>query len=502
MSFITYKQADSRWGKKNYNGSSTMATAGCGPSACAMIAYAIDGKTTPLDTMRYMQKHGYAIRNQGTSWYGIKPCLEAFGLKDVRWVNDISDAFSLMAKGYVGLFLFVDGTRGGIRWTSSGHFIAVTDYKVKNGKHYIYTRDSGNRDHTGWYCYETQMKGLIRNIWLGYIEDGIVAIKKPTGKYSGTVPKPTIKKRNKGEKVKNLQLFLNWYGKFGLKVDGKCGDITVKAIKVFQKTEGLKVDGEYGEKSYSKAKTYEKAKIAPPKPTPKPKPAKKPYQGIFPALPPKTAKLAVEYAYAYGTKLSVYKYEGGKPKEAYKKGLNKAYPNRKRWKYAKSRAGASCDVFAGTVLKNSGYKSAPHQMSKMVSWCRKNLKKVDKIQNGDIGTRTNHVEIFLDLKGRKYVANAHYQNHGGTYGIIEKVGSYTAIWRPDCPSVLEKGDKFTSVIHLQRFLNWYGNYGIKEDYIYGNKTVKAVEDFQKKEGLSVTGIFTAKDLEAAKKVRK
>ena len=33
MGYITYKQADSRWGSKNYNGSSTMAQAGCGAAA-------------------------------------------------------------------------------------------------------------------------------------------------------------------------------------------------------------------------------------------------------------------------------------------------------------------------------------------------------------------------------------------------------------------------------------------------------------------------------------
>lgn len=500
MSFITYKQADTRWGKKNYNGSSTMATAGCGPSACAMIAYAIDGKTTPLDTMRYMQKHGYAIRNQGTSWSGIKPCLEAFGLKDVRWINNMTDVFSLMAKGYVGLFLFVDGSRGGITWTTSGHFVAVTDYKVKNGKHYIYTRDSGNRDHTGWYCYETQMRGLIRNVWLGYIEDGIMAIKKPTGKYTGSIPTTNIKKGSRGKAVKSLQLFLNWYGRFGLKTDGECGSKTVKAIKVFQKTEGLKADGYYGAKSQAKAKKY-KATLPPPKP-PEPADGPQSYAGTFPVLPPKTAKIAVECAYAYGTKLSRYKYKGGKPKDAYKKRLNQAYPKRSHWKYAQSRAGASCDVFAGTVLKCAGYKSAPHTMSTMVAWCKKHLKKVSKMQNGDVLTRTNHVMIVVDVKGKKRVANAHFLDHGGTYGIIQAVGKHTHIWRPSGVSYFSKGDTFTDVKKLKKYLNWYGDYGLNVNYDFDTPTENAVKDFQAKEGLPVTGEFGAEELKAAKAVTK
>lgn len=175
MAFITYKQYDSRWGNKNYNGSSTMAQGGCGPTACAMILYGVDGKTTPLDTMKYMQTHGdsthkkFALYGQGTAWNGITQCLKDGGLKDVQVVTSMSKAFELLSEGYVGLFRFQPGSRGGVTWTTEGHYIAVTGYKVKNGKHYLYTRDSGSRNHTGWYCYETTMKGLLSDpaIWLG-----------------------------------------------------------------------------------------------------------------------------------------------------------------------------------------------------------------------------------------------------------------------------------------------------------------------------------------------
>lgn len=188
MGFITYKQYDSRWGNKNYNGSSTMSQGGCGPTACAMIIYGIDGKTTPLDTMKYMQTHGdsthkkFALYGQGTAWNGITQCLKNGGLKDVQVVTSMSKAFDLMSKGYVGVLRFQPGTRGGVTWTTAGHYIAVTDYKVSNGKHYFYTRDSGGRNHTGWYCYETTMKGLLDDpaIWLGHIGD---VPKKPSYKH-------------------------------------------------------------------------------------------------------------------------------------------------------------------------------------------------------------------------------------------------------------------------------------------------------------------------------
>ena len=68
MSFGTYRQYDSRWGRKNYNGSSSYATAGCGPTSCANILHAINPKITPVTTGNFMKSHGYAIRNNGTAW--------------------------------------------------------------------------------------------------------------------------------------------------------------------------------------------------------------------------------------------------------------------------------------------------------------------------------------------------------------------------------------------------------------------------------------------------
>lgn len=47
------------------------------------------------------------------------------------------------------------------------------------------------------------------------------------------------------------------------------------------------------------------------------------------------------------------KYHGGKPTPAYKAALERAYPNRSGWGQP-SKDGASCDVFVGTVLVDSG----------------------------------------------------------------------------------------------------------------------------------------------------
>ena len=78
---------------------------------------------------------------------------------------------------------------------------------------------------------------------------------KPTGKYTGVIPVPTLKYGSEGIAVKNLQSFLNWYG-CKLTVDGEFGSATEEAVRLFQKSEGISSDGIYGKNSYAKASAY------------------------------------------------------------------------------------------------------------------------------------------------------------------------------------------------------------------------------------------------------
>ena len=525
MSYITYKQADSRWGRKNYNGSSTMATAGCGPTSCAMIAYGIDGKTTPLDTMKYMQKHGFAIRNNGTAWSGIPSCLRACGLTDVQEVTTMTKCWELMKKGYVGIFLFRNGTRNGIKWTSSGHYIAVTDYKYQNKKHYIYTRDSGGRNHTGWYCYETQMKGLIPKIWLGYnVVDKPVT--KPTGKYTGNIPKPTLKKGSTGDQVKYWQSFLNWYCKCSLVVDGKYGSATEVQTKRFQKTEKISPDGIFGKQSYNKAMVYKAtaskpttpAKPVQTKPAATPVKTKSKYTGAFPDLVvhsgQKIAYTGIALAYPKGTSKSKYTYGKGKATDAFTKAINKVYPKRSSWS-KQCQAGASCDVGAGTVIRYSGIdpdiprglqEQIPH-LKKSMRFKKTSLTKTSQMAAGDVGVyigKSKGAHIWIGI-GNKQIVEA---NHTAKYFLHVDTDNYTnsnkktwGIYRANIASPIKKGDKGTEVTKLQKFLIWFG-LPIKADGDFGTLTESAVETFQSKMGLKVDGIFGNGSLNAAKTVER
>lgn len=168
-----FKQYDSRWGSLPYpSGDDTVSNSGCGCVSCTdLIVYNPKyAKYTPKQVRKYMVGEGYAVKGKGTSWYGIKPTLEHYGLK-VKWPDTMTELFSLLDKGTYncGILLMKAGTRGGVTWTSIGHFIAYTDYKVKNGKHYFKVKDPGPRDNDGWFCYETTMRGLVRNCWCAYV---------------------------------------------------------------------------------------------------------------------------------------------------------------------------------------------------------------------------------------------------------------------------------------------------------------------------------------------
>ena len=55
---------------------------------------------------------------------------------------------------------------------------------------------------------------------------------------------------------------------------------------------------------------------------------------------------------------------------------------------------------------------------------------------------------------------------------------------------------------MQKFLNWYENYKLEVDGVFGANTYNAVKKFQRATGLTVDGIFGSKSLIKAKNVKK
>jgi N-acetylmuramoyl-L-alanine amidase len=85
---------------------------------------------------------------------------------------------------------------------------------------------------------------------------------EPKKAYTGTFPnlgsKGYLSKGDKGLNVKRLQQFLNWCINSKLEIDGSFGNVTLTAVKNYQKKYNLTTDGFFGKKSLEKAKTIKK----------------------------------------------------------------------------------------------------------------------------------------------------------------------------------------------------------------------------------------------------
>ena len=423
-----YKQYDSRWSKKNYNGSSSIGTAACGPFSVANII--VEHKSiNPMDVVTFMQKNGYAIRNKGTAWSGMPAAMKHFGMTDVKAVDvstSMSKVWEHMKKGYDAVFLFIGGSRGGVCWTTQGHYVAMVGYELKNNKHYLKAKDSGGRDHDGWYCYETQMRGLIPQVWVG--------------KMDGTAPAPTSGLVVDGKMGPlTIKAFQKWLGvsqtgkldtttikafqkRMNIPINGKWDDHTRRALQRYlnmRSRAGLTVDGKVG---YKTVCALQRFLNNPPSPTPTPTP-KSNVQKII--------DMAKACAYPSGTSKSKYGYPGGTPKPEYKAALQKAYGDRKGWGKA-TKAGASCDVFVGTVIRACGYDTKfPRGLDGVVAHCKNNpkwtltgIKSEKDMKPGDIVFQNfkgsgGHILVYL---GDGKCANAHYNK---AYGIIQKYSNVT-----------------------------------------------------------------------------
>lgn len=207
-------------------------------------------------------------------------------------------------------------------------------------------------------------------------------------------------------------------------IDGKWGKNTSKKFQKYLNRHGAKldVDGIFGKASVRALQTYLN-KVYSDKPEPKPtsKPTK--------SAAEKIAAMAKACAWPAGTQKSKYAYPGGAPTPEFKAAIAKAYPDRSSWG-KQTRAGASCDVFVGVVIRASGVDPTfPRGLDGVVKHCKVNpkwkltgIKSTSKLEPGDViyqeWSGGGHISIYV---GGGKIANAHYV--GKTYGVIEKASN-------------------------------------------------------------------------------
>ena len=238
-----YRQADKRWAMlpyptKNY----TFKNNGCG--CCAVLHCIIEREKyknyTPATIQPYMKQ--YATKGHGTEWRGITAGLKHYGLKDVKTLDSMTALWKELKKGdRVGVLLFNNNLGPDkTRFTSGGHYIAFVGFKEANGRHYLWLKDSGGRKHDGFMCYEKSIRGCVNKIWVGTLPNEI-----------DLPPKGFWTLGDKSPEIVKIQTFLKkkgfYKGKVGKK-SGKIGNLTFKAIKDWQRANGLVVDGKWGAK--------------------------------------------------------------------------------------------------------------------------------------------------------------------------------------------------------------------------------------------------------------
>lgn len=116
-----YNQCDLRWGNKRY-GDDSIKSAGCGPTALAMVVSGLTNKIIYPDEMsKWAYEHNYKVRGGGSYWSLMTEGASKFGLK-VQTVsrkdpNAVAKALS------DGKTIIVSMGRG--HFTSGGHFIVL-----------------------------------------------------------------------------------------------------------------------------------------------------------------------------------------------------------------------------------------------------------------------------------------------------------------------------------------------------------------------------------------
>ena len=193
MNKTNYKQYDTRWGGLPYpRRPHYIRVCGCGEVAIAncIVEMSKYAKYTPKTIQPYCKQYADPNGN-GTYWSGIPKMMVHYGMTEVKEHANMKSLWKELAKGNrVAVYLM--GTRRGgskgVHWTSCGHFVCSVAYKVKDGKHYLYVKDSNSTSslRNGWITYEGNMANDIVKVWSGKLP---TESKKTT---TTTKPKKTI----------------------------------------------------------------------------------------------------------------------------------------------------------------------------------------------------------------------------------------------------------------------------------------------------------------------
>lgn len=375
MNTKKYMQTDSKWGSLGYPKSPcTIRNDGCGEVAVANVIIEMQkyANYTPATIQPYCKQFADAKCN-GTLWSGIPKMMKNYGLTEVQEHATMDKLWKELAKGNRVAIYLMGSRKGGskkVHWTSGGHFVCSVGYKVQNGKHYVYVKDSYSNSslRNGWISYEENMRSDVLKVWSGKLNGTLTgatttAAKASSGKLSvdGVGGKNTVKalqkhfgttvdgvisgqKKNQKSYRPALHSFTNGKGGSncvkkmqkwcGVTQDGYWGKGTSAGLQKRLRdlgflAKGEKIDGIFGVKSMKALQKYLNATDKPTYPTTTKKTTSTTTNktttttttSSVSAVAQKIISYATTYAWPYGTASKKYAYKTGSAKSAYKKAL-------------------------------------------------------------------------------------------------------------------------------------------------------------------------------------
>lgn len=172
MNKNNYKQYDTRWSKLGYPKKPWyIKNCGCGEvSVCNCIIEIDKYKNYTPKTIQPYCKQFAEPHGNGTYFTGIPKMMKHYGMTEVQEHQTMASLWKELAKGdRVAIYLMGNRKGGskGVHWTSSAHFVCSVAYKVKNGKHYVYVKDSNSTSslRNGFISYEDNMRGDVSRVW-------------------------------------------------------------------------------------------------------------------------------------------------------------------------------------------------------------------------------------------------------------------------------------------------------------------------------------------------
>jgi predicted double-glycine peptidase len=183
-----YKQTDSKWSKTPYavkGESSTIGSAGCGPTSCAdLLSAYVDKTITPPAAAKWMLAKGYKALNQGTFYSGIIAYIKSQGLSITQlnganlyhaeegtqktWREKVK---KILKAGDVLIVVFGVGD-----WTTSGHFCVAYDIDDNDN---VYINDPASSKAERAKAPLSKVVNQVKYYWEVKVPDKYRAAPKP-----------------------------------------------------------------------------------------------------------------------------------------------------------------------------------------------------------------------------------------------------------------------------------------------------------------------------------